>query len=124
MIILNQKYMYVHDGALRIVAHLCNNKCRRVCRIHHPKLGHIISLFGNLVDCDPTTHRHQMARNKRRKRRNLHGLHEEVIPALPQELDRLPPPTKLLEDMKILVNVGDRSVASLLGNTFQRNGFL
>jgi len=63
-----------------------------------------------------------MGRNKRRKHRNLNGLHEEVVTPLPGGLSKLPRPTTPLQDMKILA--GDRGVPFFMSDTVQRLAFL
>jgi hypothetical protein len=63
-----------------------------------------------------------MGRNKRRKPRNLNGLHAEDIQPPPCRLEQLPPPTSPIQDMKLLL--GEHSVASLLECGIQRLGFL
>jgi hypothetical protein len=88
----------------------------------NPKLVPNIPIFGNLVHFDLNLNRHQMGRNKRRKHRNLNGLHEEIITPLPGRLDRLPPPTTPIQDMKFLV--GERTVSSLLSSRTERIRFL
>lgn len=111
--------------------HTCNSLCNKynlnfigIHQFANPKLGLIISFSGNLVDFDLTQHHQQMGWNKHQNRRNLNGLHEEVVALPPREFTQLPPPTTPLHDMKVLVNVGNRTFASLLNNTFQRIGFL
>lgn len=52
----------------------------------------------------------------RRKRRNLNGLHAEVV--VPYQPTRLPPPTTPLQDMNSLL--GGRSISDLLERDFER----
>lgn len=62
-----------------------------------------------------------MGRNRRRRRRNLNGLHEEVVAPSPAGLNKLPAPTTPLGDIKVLI--GERDVSSLLDHAVERLGF-
>lgn len=63
-----------------------------------------------------------MGRNKGRKRRNLNGLHEEVVSSFPGGLTQLPPPATPSQDMEVLF--GKRCPASLFSHSIERLSFL
>ena len=88
----------------------------------NPRLVLNIPIFGNLVGFDLDSNHNQMGQSRRRKNRNLNGLHEEAVIPSHGSLDRLPPPTTPLHDMRVLV--GECTVASLLGSSIERIEFL